>query len=249
MAQPQQASVRNRILAGFSADDLGLLQPYLQPVSFQPRDMMLEAQRPISHVTFIERGIASGLADTVEGRIGVGMVGPEGLVGLPVVLGVDRSPHAYMVQAAGHGLRITSQHVRAAMGQSPSLQARLLRYTHVLIVQKAQTAFANAGFSIEARLARWILMTHDRTEGDELTLTHEFLSMMLGVRRPGVTVAVQILEGNRLIRATRGRIAVLDRAGLEAVADDSYGVAEAEYDSAMVRSEFEEAPGWWRAIS
>src|SRR5215204_2543080 len=128
------------------------------------------------------------------------------MAGLPVVLGIDRSPHGYMVQAAGEALRITAPDLRTALRHSPSLQAGFLRYAHALMVQTAQTAYANAGFTIEARLARWILMTDDRLDRDELPLTHDFLSMMLGVRRPGVTLAVQSLEGNRLIQAARGRI-------------------------------------------
>ena len=153
----------------------------------------------------------SVLADTTEGRIEVGIIGPEGRAGLPVVLGIDRSPHGYMVQAAGEALRITAQDLRTALRHSPSLQAGLLRYAHALMVQTAQTAYANAGFTIEARLARWILMTDDRLEREHLPVTHDFLSMMLGVRRPGVTIAVQNLESNRLIRAKRGHITVLDR--------------------------------------
>jgi CRP-like cAMP-binding protein len=241
MAQPQHATVRNQLLSGLSPADFGLLQPHLQPVGLELREMMLKAKEPIPHVTFIERGIASGLAGTSDGRFEIGMVGFEGLVGLPVVLGIERSSHSYLVQGAGGGLQITPKDFRAAMGKSSSLQGRFLRYAHTFMVQTAQTAFANAAFTVEARLARWILMTHDRTEGDELLLTHDFLSMMLGVRRPGVTVAVQVLEGNRLIRATRGRITVLDRDGLEAVADDAYGLAEAEYDSAMAQLELPEA--------
>jgi len=104
------------------------------------------------------------------------------------------------------------------------------------MVQTAQTAYANAGFTMEARLARWILMTDDRLERDELPLTHDFLSMMLGVRRPGVTLAIQALETNKLIRAKRGGITVLDRAGLEAVANDAYGLAEAEYARVMAQA-------------
>ena len=119
------------------------------------------------------------------------------------------------------------------MQHSPSLLAGFLRYAHALMVQTAQTAYANAGFTMEARLARWILMTDDRLEREDLPLTHDFLSMMLGVQRPGVTMAVQALEASKLIRAKRGGITVLDRAGLEAVADDAYGLAEAEYARVM----------------
>ena len=233
MAHLQQASVRNRLLATLTPDDFDLLQPDLEPVPLDFRHWLIEAGEPIQHVTFPEQGIVSILADTAEGRIEVGMIGPEGMAGLPVVLGIDRSPHSYLVQAAGEALCITAHDLRTAIRHSPSLHARFLRYAHTLMVQIAQTAYANAGFGIEARLARWILMTDDRLEREDLPLTHDFLSMMLGVRRPGVTIAVQNLEGNRLIRAKRGHITVLDRTGLEGVADSAYGASEAEYASVM----------------
>jgi CRP-like cAMP-binding protein len=233
MAHLQQASVRNRLLATLTPDDFDLLQPDLEPVPLDFRHWLIEAGEPIQHVYFPEQGIVSILADTSQGRIEVGMIGPEGMAGLPVVLGIERSPHSYLVQAEGQAVRITAPELRTAMRHSPALHARLLRYAHARMVQTAQTAYANAGFTMEARLARWILMTDDRLEGDELPLTHDFLSMMLGVRRPGVTIAVQALEGNKLIRAKRGGITVLDRVRLEEVAGDAYGVSEAEYASVM----------------
>src|SRR5215208_7643521 len=233
MAALQKASVRNRLLSALNRDDFDLLQPDLEPVALELRQWLIEAGEPIQHVTFPEQGIVSILADTSQGRIEVGLIGPEGMAGLPVVLGIERSPHGYMVQAAGEALRITAQDLRTAVRQSPSLQAGFLRYAHALMVQTAETAYANAGFTIEARLARWILMTDDRLAREDLPLTHDFLSMMLGVRRPGVTLAVQSLEGNRLIRAARGRITVLDRTGLEGVADSAYGASEAEYARVM----------------
>ena len=233
MAQLQQASVRNRLLAALTPDDFGLLRPDLEPVALELRQWLIEAGEPIQHVTFPEQGIVSILADTSEGRIEVGLIGPEGMAGLPVVLGIERSPHSDMVQADGEALRITAPDLRTAIRHSLSLHARFLRYAHTLMVQIAQTAYANAGFGLEARLARWILMTDDRLEREDLPLTHDFLSRMLGVRRPGVTIAVQDLESNRLIRAKRGHITVLDRTGLEGVADSAYGASEAEYASVM----------------
>ena len=233
MAHPQQASVRNRLLTALTPEEFWLLQPHLEPVPLELRQWVIEAEQPIQHVYFPENSIISILADTTEGRIEVGLVGPEGMAGVPVVLGIDQSPYGCMVQAAGQALRITAQDLRAAIRHSPSLHAGLLRYAHAQMVQTAQTAYANAGFTIEARLARWVLMTDDRLEGSDLPLTHDFLSMMLGVRRPGVTVAIQALEGGGLIRASRGRITVLDRTKLEEVADDAYGLAEAEYARVM----------------
>src|SRR5215210_8106952 len=233
MTQLQQTSVRNRLLSGISPEDFGLLRPDLEPIPLDLRQWLIEAGEPIQHVYFPEHGIVSILADTSQGRIEVGLIGPEGMAGLPVVLGIDRSPHGYLVQAAGEALRIPAQDLRTAFRHSPSLHAGFLRYAHALMVQTAETAYANARFGIEARLARWILMTDDRLEREDLPLTHDFLSMMLGVRRPGVTIAVQNLEGNRLIRAKRGHITVLDRTGLEGVADSAYGASEAEYASVM----------------
>src|SRR5215204_358860 len=233
MAYLQQISTRNHLLSALNRDDFDLLQPDLEPVALDLRQWLIEAGEPIQQVYFPEHGIVSILADTSEGQIEVGLIGPEGMAGLPVVLGIDRSPHGYLVQAAGEALRIPAQDLRTALRHSPSLQAGLLRYAHALMVQTAETAFANAGFTIEARLARWILMTDDRLAREDLPLTHDFLSMMLGVQRPGVTIAVQTLEANRLIRAKRGSITVLNRTGLEAIADSAYGVSEAEYASVM----------------
>src|SRR5215213_5482214 len=233
MTQLQQTSVHNRLLSGLTPEDFGLLQPHLETVPLEMRQWVIKAKQPIQHVTFPEHGIISILADTSQGRIEVGLLGPDGMAGVPVVLGIERSPHGYMVQAEGEALRITAQDLRTALQQSPALQAGLLRYAHALMVQTAQTAYANAGFTIEARLARWVLMTDDRLERDDLPLTHEFLSMMLGVQRPGVTLAIQALESNGLIRAKRGSLLVLERTKLEEVAGDAYGLAEAEYARVM----------------
>src|SRR3954466_10258325 len=162
MAHPQQASVRNRLLAALTPDAFWLLQPHLEPVPLGLRQWVIETQQPIQHVTFPEHGIISVLADTSQGRIEVGLIGPEGMAGLPVVLGIDHSPYGYMVQAEGEALRIPAQDLRTATRPSPSLHAGFLRYAHALMVQTAQTAYANAGFTMEARLARWVLMTDDR---------------------------------------------------------------------------------------
>jgi CRP-like cAMP-binding protein len=233
MPQLQQASVRNRLLAALPPEDFGLLQPHLEPVSLELRHVLLKANAPMEQVYFLDQGIISALADTSQGRIEVGLIGREGMVGVPVVLGADRSPHTFLVQASGTALRIRGADLRTAMRNSASLSAPLMLYVHAFLVQTAETAYANAGFTLEARLARWVLMTDDRLEGGDLPLTHEFLSMMLGVRRPGVTAAIQMLESNGLIRASRGRITVLNRAGLEKAAGDAYGVSKAEYVSVL----------------
>lgn len=232
MAHPNTFA-RNHLLAALSTQDHALLAPHLEPFELDLRGVLIEAGEVITHVYFPLSGMSSVLTDTAEGRIEVGIVGREGLIGLPVLLGVDRGPHQHYIQTAGEALRVPSHTLRRLMGQSPTLQALLLRYVQTFLVMTAQTAFVNATHTLETRLARWVLMTHDRTDGDELVLTHEFLSLMLGVRRAGVTVATHILEGNGLIKATRGRITVLDRARLEEFASDAYGMPEAEYARVM----------------
>jgi len=231
MAQLQQTGIRNRLLASMSPDDFSLVQPHLEAVTLGVREHLFRAEQKITHVTFPEYGIASIVADTEEGRFEVGMVGSEGLVGTAVVLGVDRTPHTCMVQAAGEAFRIGADELQAAMDHSATLRALLLRFVHTFIVQVSQTAYANAGYSIEDRLARWLLMTHDRLEKDDMPVTHEFLSVMLGTRRPGVTLAVQMLEGTGVIRATRGHVTVRDREKLEQIAGQAYGFAEKEYSN------------------
>lgn len=233
MAQIEQASIRNYLLASVSAEDFGLLQPHLEPVALQLRDHFFHACEPITHVLFPDSGLVSIVADIEEGRFEVGLAGWEGMVGVPVILGINHTPHTAMVQGTGEGWRINAGAIQMALDTSASLRSVLLRYVHTFIVQVSQTAYSNAGYPLEARLARWILMTHDRIEGDELVLTHEFLATMLGTQRPGVTLAVQALEGNGLIRATRGKILVRDRAGLEAVAGNAYGMAEQEYTNVL----------------
>ena len=222
--------LHNHVLQALSVQDFSVLQPQLEPVFLPVGLHLVEPDMPIEHVYFLEQGIASVLAVTPQGRrIEVGIIGHEGLTGTPVLLGADRTPHECFIQTAGEGLRIRANDLRRAMAASPSLQQHLLRFAHAFMIQMGQTALSNASHVLEQRLARWLLMCHDRVDGDKLSTTHEFLSLMLGVRRAGVTVALQALEDRGLIATKRGQVTVLDRATLEEVAGDSYGVSEAEY--------------------
>jgi CRP-like cAMP-binding protein len=230
MSQPHQSAVRNRLLKALSPDDFALLQPHLEPVNLTLRQMVVEAGEPIQHAYFVEGGILSLMAQMPHDRIEIGMIGREGMSHAAVAFGADRSPHGLMCQAEGQALRISAGDLRSAVQRSPSLSALLGRYQYYMTIQTGQTAYANASLNVEARLARWVLMTHDRTDGFELTLTHDFLASMLGVRRPGVTTATHVLEGAGMIRSERGRILVLNRPKLEELADDAYGMAEAEYE-------------------
>jgi CRP-like cAMP-binding protein len=236
MAKPYPTSAGNLLLAALSPEDRSLLR--LGPVALGQRDVLFEPNQPVEHVYFFEGGFSSEVSTNPEGeQIEVGMVGREGVSGAFVLLGLDRSPHRGFMQADGSALRITSHDLKQAMDASASLRALLLRYVNVFMIQIAATALADGRYGLEQRLARWLLMSHDRTTGDSLPLTHDFLSLMLGVRRAGVTQALHVLEGEHLIKATRGLITVLDRERLEERAAGSYGVPEAEYRRLMTRGD------------
>jgi CRP-like cAMP-binding protein len=222
---------QNGLLASLSEADNALLAPHLEPIELPLGMVLVEPTKVIPHAVFIETGlcsVVSGLA--AGGRVEVGLFGRDGMAVPTLILGVDTIPHQIFMQVAGRGQRIPVAALRAASEASRSLRDLLLRYVQTFLVQVAQTAIANAGTPAEERLARWLLMYHDRQDGDDLSVTHEFLSIMLGVRRPTVTVAIHTLEGAGLIRARRGRIRVLSRARLEQAAGNTYGPAEAEYE-------------------
>jgi CRP-like cAMP-binding protein len=221
---------RNQLLAAMSAGDLALLQPHLQPIAMAVFWDMERPNRRIETVYFMEAGIASVVAvQADETRIEVGLIGCEGMTGIAVVLGGDQSPHSTYIQVAGEGLRMPAKELRKAMDASETMRGLLLKFVQVFMVQTAQTAIANARSKIDRRLARWILMAHDRTGDNTLPLTHEFLALMLGVRRAGVTEALQSLKRQKLIDTGRNKIIVLNRKGIEQVAGHSYGAPEKEY--------------------
>jgi CRP-like cAMP-binding protein len=221
---------RNRLLAALSPADFALLQPHLQPLVMDLRREIERPNRRIETVCFMETGIASVVAvQPDETRVEVGLIGSEGMTGTAVVLGDDQSPHATYVQVAGEAQQITVNELRKAMNSNEPLRSLLLKFVQAFMVQTAQTAIANARAHIDQRLARWLLMAHDRTRNDTLPLTHEFLALMLGVRRPGVTEALQSLKRKKLIENSRNHIVVLDRKGIEKAAGNSYGVPEKEY--------------------
>lgn len=219
---------RNRLLASLSSRDLARLLVSLKSVNLPIGTVLEEPNEPINSIYFFESGMASVVAGT--GRaIEVGLIGREGMSGLSVVVGDDRSVNQTFIQGAGSGLRMTATDLRLALHKSRTLRLSLLRYVQVFSVQVAQTALVNGRAKLEARLARWLLMAHDRFDRGPFPFTHRFLALMLGVRRPGVTIALQLLESYGLIKATRGRITVINRKGLEAHSDRAYGVPEAEY--------------------
>jgi len=229
VAAPHNFS-RNRLLAALSGDDFALLRPHLRPSELALRAQIEYPHKRIDCVYFMEAGIASVVAvqaDLTEAE--VGLIGYEGMSGTAVVLGGDQSPHSTYMQVKGEGQRLPANELRRAMDASGSLRTLLLKYVQVFMVQTAHTAIANARAHIDQRLARWILMAHDRTGDNTLALTHEFLALMLAVRRPGVTEALQSLRRQKLIGSRRNQIVVLNRKGIEQAAGYSYGAPEKEY--------------------
>ena len=175
MAVPAQISVRNRLLATLPPVDFSRLEPQLARVPLPGGTRLVEPHTPIEQVYFLEEGIASVVATTPQGRrIEAGIIGRDGLSGIPVLLGLDRTPQECFIQTAGEGLRIGADGLRRAMAASASLHQHLLRFVQAVMVQMGQTALANGSHTLEQRLARWLLMCHDRVDGDDLSTTHEF---------------------------------------------------------------------------
>ena len=223
-------SSENRLLASLSTDDFDLLGARLEPVTLGLRKYLERPNRRIDAVYFPEEGFASVVAVQSNGKqVEVGLIGREGMTGLPIVLGNHRSPHATYIQAAGTGKCIPAAELRKAIQNSPTLRDSFLRFVQAFGVQTTHTAVCNAQSRLDVRLARWLLMAHDRIGDDTLPITHEFLSLMLGVRRPGVTEALHALRERGLISYGRGQIRVKDRKGLQRAAGEAYGVPEAEY--------------------
>jgi CRP-like cAMP-binding protein len=218
---------RNGLLAAMSSADFASLKPKLEPLTLKAKQVLEPANKPIKHNYFITSGLGSIIAIGKNGyRLEVGII-REGMTGLPVVLGNDRSPNETFIQVEGTGSRIAADDLRQAKRKSASLTRVLLNFVNAFLIQTAHTALSNGTASIEQRLARWLLMAHDRLDGNEVPLTHEFLSLMLGVRRAGVTGALNQLDRKGVIRLSRGRIEIVDREGLIGSANGTYGIPEA----------------------
>src|SRR6266567_988272 len=221
----------NRLLIHLPQEDQERLRRFLEPVELEYKHELYNSDERIEFVHFIESGVGSLVCTLTDGRAAeVGTVGNEGLVGLPVLMGHDRAPSSMYVQVPGRGLRMRAAIFREQLEQSQPMRVVMLHYTHVFFNQVAQSAACALFHSLEQRCCRWLLMTHDRMPSDTFLLTHEFLAMMLGVRRAGVSVAAGALRRAGLIRYHRGRVTILDRKALEDQACECYAVAKAEFD-------------------
>ena len=227
---PQFGKSSNRLLSRLSREDFGLLAPHLEATNLPLRHRLEIRNRRIEYVYFLESGFASVVANGSKDRsIEVGLIGREGMTGLAVLMGTDRTPYDTYIQLGGRGWRVKVDDFSRAIKQNPTLHGLLLQFGHAFVVQAAYTALANARSKLEERLARWLLMAHDRADGDQIPLTHEFLALMLGVRRPGVTLALSFLVKQGLIGTSRGFISITDRRGLEKSSNGAYGEPEAEF--------------------
>ncbi|HVC97452.1 MAG TPA: Crp/Fnr family transcriptional regulator [Pirellulales bacterium] len=222
---------QNRLLASLPRNEYRRLHPHLERVSLPLRDILYEANGPIPHVFFPLNGVVS-LVIVMEGgfSLEVGTIGNEGMVGTPVFLGSDSSPTRAISQVPGEALRMETKVFEEEMKRGGPLYGLVQRYTQAMINQISQSTVCNHRHSVEKRMCRWLLMSHDRVGIDEFLLTQEFLAQMLGVRRPTVTAVAGILQKAGLISYHRGRLTVLDRKGLEGASCECYEVVAKELD-------------------
>lgn len=231
MPPPSQELIGNRLLAALLPADFALLQPHLERVRLEKGVVLISPGEPITGAHFLSSGLSSIIATSGDGSaVEVGLSGRDGMVGVSLLLDSDRTPHRVFMQVEGTALRIDAEALRECLDASASLRKLMLRYVQAFQVQTAFTALSNAIHALEERLARWLLMSHDRQDSDEIPLTHEFMALMLGVRRPSVTIALHSLEGLGFIRATRGLVTIRNSTELEEFAGAAYGTPEAEYE-------------------
>jgi CRP-like cAMP-binding protein len=224
-------AVRNYLLAALPPEILSRLLPRMRSFSLTLRETLITPDVPIEAVYFVERGWVSLVATLDDGsQAEVGLIGREGMVGLPLITGIDTAFVEAFVQADGSALQMEVGAFRHAMEEEPTLRNLLFRYQEAMNAQTTQTAACNAHHDLEQRLARWLLMAHDRAEGDEFPMTQEFLALMLCVYRPSVSVVARTLQRAGLIRYGRGHVTVLDRDGLEATACDCYGTVKRRFE-------------------
>jgi CRP-like cAMP-binding protein len=222
----------NRLLATLPKNEYKRLLPKLKTVNLVLGEALYESGEAIKYIYFPNDSIISLISELSEtSGLEVGMVGIEGMAGLPVFMGVSSSSTRALVQGAGTAMRMSSAAVRKEASRLGSLHRLLHRYSHSLLTQVSQSSACNRFHLVNARLARWLLMTNDRLGVEEFPLTQEFLSSMLGVRREGVSKAAGALQAAKLIRYTRGVITVLNRRGLEAKSCDCYAIIKAESDA------------------
>jgi CRP-like cAMP-binding protein len=219
------------LLNALPEEDFARLSVHLEPVELSSGRFLYQSLQPITHVYFPNYAVASIVANSSGGRsTEVGIIGGEGAVGLDVLMSVDSSPNECMIQIPGDGLRIPTAAIREEFKLCGTVHVALLRFIHKVIIQISQTTLCNRLHPIEERLSRWLLMSHDRVGGDEISLTQEFLATMLGVNRPSVSIAAGLLQAKGYIKYSRGNITVISRKGLEKLTCECYRIVKNEYN-------------------
>ena len=232
------APVCNHLLTALPEDTLARLRPLLEPVELRRKQVLHERNVSMLWAYFIERGAASMLSRSGErSAVEVGTLGRGDLVGLPIVLGTLRSPHRCVVEVPGRALRISADNLKRALEDVPCLRRLLLTYVQAVMVQGTQLVVCNTRHNLKERLARWLLVAHDRLDGDEIPLTHQSLSRAIGVRRAGVTTAVGAMEAEGLVRRGRGRLTILNRAALEEASCECYRAIRCEHRRILCTAE------------
>ncbi|MBB3941498.1 CRP-like cAMP-binding protein [Novosphingobium fluoreni] len=232
----EQGSVGNGLLRVLRPEDFAALSPFLQRVPLELGSTLARAGERIDEICFPEAAVI-GLIDVLESeqRLAIALSGREGFVGWPLVLGSDRWPHEAVVRAKqGTALKIRAVDLLAILDTHPLIRTVLLRYAMTLMTQMTRTIVSNLIHPVDRRTARWLLLYHDRIDGDEIAITHEELGLMLGVRRSTITDALHQLEGSGVLRGYRGRLMICDRGQLEALAGETYGFAEREYARLLI---------------
>ena len=226
----QTVRVQNRLLAGLAPPSFERLRPFLQPVALKRRAVLQDYHYPIEYIYFIERGVASMLMRTQrDGPVEISMVGRLGFVGVAAVLGIQRSPNRCLMLVPGYGLRIAISDLQRVAHRYPDVEQQLFNYIHALLVQNAQTNLCSARHSLEERLSRWLLLAVDRLDDHIIPVTHDMLSVILGVRRASITTTLAELEETGGLVRQRGGINVCDRAALERRTCECYQIIASEY--------------------
>lgn len=224
----------SRFLSLLPKRDIESLDPFLTAVDLPVGKVLEQSYKAVEYIYFLNSGIATVVAEAnPQKRSEIGLIGNEGMSGVVVTLGNHSSPHTTYMQIEGYGQRIGADDFNAILAKSSSLRSQALKYAQSFFVQTASTSYANAHASLKERLARWLLMAHDRLDSNDIHLTHEFLSIILGVRRAGVTVALNDLVSQGSIKSQRALITILNRESLLEIAGPYYGVAETEYKRLM----------------
>ena len=236
MLRARQVSIPNRLLAALPRNDYRKLLPVLEPVKLAFGQTLYESQAQIREVYFPNDCFVSMLT-TVNGdrAAEVGLIGPEGMIGIPMALGVAVSPFKAVVQGEGTAMRMRTVDFRRNFSTSAALKREVFLFTHLLMIQIAQTAACNRFHRVAQRMARWMLMTSDRVKSNDFRITQEFLALMLGVRRVGVSVAASRLRERKLMAYRRGNFTILDHRGLVAAACGCYKIVKDVYARAQGR--------------